>query len=588
MNRQQRRAREKNRPVAPGPGPDAALAQALRLHQAGRLVEAEGLYRQILDADPEHPGALHLLGVLAHQTGHHAAAAELIGHAVARAPRDAEAHVNLGTVLHALGRLDEAEAVFRRAADLRPDYPQAHYNLGATSRAQGRLEEAAGAFRRAIDLKPDHVDAIANLGAVLQALEKPEAAVTWLERALQLCPGHPDILSNLAATWESLGRPHEAVGIYRQRLAAHPDHADSHYNLANALRALGETAGAEAHFRRALELDPGHPSARWNLGLLALERRGPSAEAWAAHAARLSAPAIQKSRRPPLPRWRGESLAARRLLVWREQGLGDELMFAALYPELVERAAAEGGHVVIECDPRLVSLFARSFPQATVRPETADAAGHETRSPDTDLHAAAGSLPRRLRPGLADFLQPQPAGKGWLVPDPERVARWRERLDALGPHPKVGIGWRSGLTTRRRAGSYTRLDGWEPILTVPGLAFVNLQYDRAEPALARAERRFGVTIHRWPDLDLRNDLEEAAALTAALDLVISAPTSVGELAGALGVPVWRFSPVGDWSTLGTGVRPWYPTLRLYQTRPGEGLDATLARIGADLARTLAG
>jgi hypothetical protein len=244
-------------------------------------------------------------------------------------------------------------------------------------------------------------------------------------------------------------------------------------------------------------------------------------------------------------------------------------MFSSCYADLIARA----GHVIIECDPRLVGLFARSFPTATVR-----AAGGAP--DDFDVHVAAGSLPLHLRRALADF----PARPGWLVPDPGRVASLRARIAALGPGPVVGIAWRSGLITPERAGLYTQLADWGPVFAAPGVRFVNLQYDDCAAELAAAGARFGVTVHRWPDLDLRNDLEGAAALTASLDLVLTAGTSVAEMAGALGVPVWRFGACGEWTALGAAVRPWYPSMRSFTPAPGEGMAGVLARMGRELAR----
>ena len=145
----------------------------------------------------------------------------------------------------------------------------------------------------------------------------------------------------------------------------------------------------------------------------------------------------------------------------------------------------------------------------------------------------------------------------------------------------IGLCWRSGLRNTLRDANYAPLTDWAPILTLPGLRLVNLQYDDCEAELAAAEHRFGIAIHR-PPLDLKNDLDGAAALTAALDLVVSAGTSVAEMAGALGLPVWRIGPAGDWTALGTGCRPWYPSMRLFGPRPGETLGDALGAAGRAL------
>lgn len=159
-------------------------------------------------------------------------------------------------------------------------------------------------------------------------------------------------------------------------------------------------------------------------------------------------------------------------------------------------------------------------------------------------------------------------GRGQSLPEPDSALT-------------VGLCWRSGLRGALRDANYAPLADWAPILTLPGLRLINLQYDECEAELAEAENRFGIAIHR-PPLDLKNDLDGAAALTAALDLVVSAGTSVAEMAGALGVPVWRIGPAGDWTALGTGCRPWYPSMRLFSPNAGETLGDALGAAGRAL------
>lgn len=513
-------------------------ALAARHFQAGRLAEAEDLYQRLLRARPRDHDAQHILGVIALRLGRPAEAVDRLRRAIALAGRDALVHLTLGVALKALGQLDERIAAYRAAVRLDPRLARAWSNLGAALLDADDAAGAEAACRRALELAPDDdSEALASRGEALRRL----------------------------------GRVDEAMACLLGALARWPDRTEAAVNLGLLLQNEGGRAEADACFARALAIDPACALAHWNRGLLRLGA-GDLATGWAGYGWRFATPALHQPRRLTMPAWRGEDLTGKRVLAWREQGLGDELMFASCLPDLLARA----GHVIIECDRRLVELFARSFPQATV---CADGAGAAVAADlHAQVHVAMGSLPQGFRPGLAAF----PGRSGWLVADPRRVARWRERLAALGPAPKIGIGWRSGLVRGGRTASYTRLADWGPILGIPGLTFINLQYGRADVALADAERRFGVTIHRWPEVDLKDDLEETAALTAALDLVIAAPTSVGEMAGALGVPVWRCSPGGDWSALGTAVRPWYPAMRLYQARPGEGLAGVIERVGRDL------
>ena len=222
------------------------LARGLDHHRAGRLEKAEIEYRRILDADPVHPDALHLLGVLAHQQGDNVGAAELIGRAIAGNPRFADFHSNLGNVLWHLGRLPEAETSCRRGLALREAYPEAHVNLGNVLWAAGSFEEAAGAYRRALALAPGYAEAHNNLGNVLRALGRPGEAEACYRQALALAPDFVDALGNLAVALRTQGRIGEAIGAYEQALARAPDDAALHSNLIFSLDFHPATTAASA------------------------------------------------------------------------------------------------------------------------------------------------------------------------------------------------------------------------------------------------------------------------------------------------------------------------------------------------------
>ncbi|HYD66562.1 tetratricopeptide repeat protein [Azospirillum sp.] len=549
---------------------DALLDRALSLHHAGRLDEAAALYRQALGVEPGLAG--YLLGRALEDLGRLEEARRAYRQSLAAAPGNADALNDLGALLHRMGRPEGAEKRLREALAVAPDRADVRHNLAVVLTDRGAHDQALEHARRAVALAPDFADAHHTLGNILLALDRPEAAEAALRRALELAPGAASVLASLGAVLERLGRADSALACL-ERAAEASDSAEAWSNLGKVWQGQGRADRALAAFDRALAASPELALARLNRGLLHLER-GDLARGWADYAARFAAQRDHRGRRFAAPEWRGEELSGKRILVWREQGVGDELMFASCYPDLIRHAETEGGRTVIECDRRLVPLFARSFPAAEVRAESG-APG------DMDFHVPAGSLPALLRPSPAAF-----GAGGWLVPDSARVAAWRGRLAEGGPEPTVGIAWRSRLTTGERGGAYARLDAWGPLLSVPGVRFVNLQYDRCDAVLEAAERRFGIAIARWPDLDLMNDLENAAALTAALDLVISAPTAVAEMAGALGVPTWRLMPGDDWTRLGTAARPWYPAQRPFQPRPGEGLASVLERLGAALSGVL--
>jgi hypothetical protein len=289
------------------------------------------------------------------------------------------------------------------------------------------------------------------------------------------------------------------------------------------------------------------------------------------------------------PLWRGESLDGKRILLVSEQGLGDELMFANILPDLSE-AIGPKGKLEIAVDPRLVTLFQRSFPQAEVGPyedrTLLDKDGNKALrfmpfavdKGEPDFYAPMGSVLPFLRPRLEDF--PHTA---FLRPDPVRLDKFRAALAADGTGPVVGICWRSMMRDRKRVKYFSTLDRWGPILKTPGVRFVNLQYGDCAEELAQARETFGVDIKVVDGLDLTNDIDGVAALCAALDLTISAPTAVAAIAGSVGANVWFLAAGRTWPQLGTDEYPWYRKSRVLSPEKFADWSELIPRVGAELA-----
>lgn len=329
---------------------------------------------------------------------------------------------------------------------------------------------------------------------------------------------------------------------------------------ATARLLMGQEAEAATLFATAEAADP-----LWGVwfAMQALLGHGRLHEGWSLYARRFALGLVpDRATNWPWPCWQGEALTAdETLLVWREQGLGDELLFASCYPDLLT-GTGSGPVVVLECDPRLQALLARSFPAARVLPAPASPDCVATvGTPSARIRQTpAGALPRWLRPTLDTF----PAAANWngyLVADPQRVAAARLWRTQLGPGRVLGLCWR-GRRSAASAADYDGLSTWAPLLALPGMHFVSLQYDPDPAAQAAAAATFGVTLHHWPGLDLTHDLDGVAALMTVLDQIITAPTMVGDLAGALGRPVWRIDPADDGWRLGTAGRPWYPCMTI--------------------------
>lgn len=461
---------------------------------------------------------------------------------------------------------------------------------------EGRLQEAAQAFQRAIKADASNADALGNLGIVLARGGKTSRALEFFGHSLNIRPGHTGTLANYAFALREAGRHDEAVDALNQVIHAEPQNLERWCDLALVHKEIGELDAAQRCSERVLALDGAYARAHALLGAVAIDagrfgdaeaslRRADATPEGAAQAApywaflRLGRHeftqgweyyqsrkriADESPLRPyPFPEWRGESLAGKRLLIYAEQGLGDEIMFASCMPD----AAAQAEQVILECDPRLAGLFSRSFPD-NVRVVPFQRRG-KTVLPlaelgSLDFQVPAGDLPRHFRRALADF-----PGLPFLRPDPMRVTDWRRRLDSMGAGPKVGIAWRGGLgKTRSRARSLS-VDELEPLLRLPGIHWFSLQF---RPTLDDQERlrrvmRMG---DEFPGFDAA-DYSELAAFVSALDRVVSVCGSTVHFAGALGIPTWVLAPfVPEWRYgLAGETMPWYASVRLFrQDRPG--------------------
>ncbi len=528
------------------------MTAAMDHHHSGRLPEAEQLYRQILQQDPGHPDALHLLGVLINQTGEPKLALQFILQAVKRNPEAFNYYSSMGLALKQLGQTDAAVNSFKQALNIKPDFKEAIYNLGLVFREQGDTDAAIEQFREVIRLDPSFAKGYNNLAAVFQDRGDLEQAVEYYHRALTLQPDYPQACHNLGTALHNLGELNEALSWYDRALALQPAYAEAHYERGRALLAQGNCREGWQEYEWRFKTKDAIP-------LLTI----------------------------PKPMWDGTSLEDKTILVYAEQGLGDELMHASCFSDLVSMA----GRCVIQCDPRLENLFARSFPGAIVKGASRDDFSWLEKQPPIDAWIAAGSLPLYLRPGIESY----PDHKGYLVPDPGLRELYQARLESLGNGLKVGICWRGNkrrdsaskaFAIWERLQHFTRLEQWKKILTMEGIQFINLQYDNCKEELLSIRDKHGITIHEWDDTDLFNDLERAAALTSVLDLVITAPTSVFDMAGALGVETKMLYVEPEWIMLGTGRFPCFPSVSVHYRRRAGTWEKLLESIAEKLNKRI--
>jgi tetratricopeptide (TPR) repeat protein len=489
---------------------------------------------------------------------------------------DAAAASTLQTALLELqrGRLEQAQELLEQALDEGADPPEVHYRLGLVHLGLGALQEAADSFELAVHLRPGFGLAWLQL-SVLHLREAHFAqAAEAAQAALSGGADQADSHNNLGLACRGLGRFDEALAAFNEALRCAPAHADARANLGLALRDVGRPDEALAQLETALRASPADGDLLWNLAVTRLAS-GDFAGGWADYEKRWQHPDALR-RTFGYPSWDGGPLSGKTLLVYAEQGLGDQVMFASCVPDLL----AAGARCVLECAPKLTALFARSFPGTEVIAAFADRSPDwRARLPQIDCQIALGSLPRVLKRDWASF----PRHDGYLKADPQRVAAIRAELARLGPGPKIGISWRGGAA---RTGQLLRtLDVADlaPLWSLRGCHYLSLQYGESAADIARARERHAAPLHDWPRVG--DDLDEAAALICALDLVVSVTTSAVHLTGALGREAWVLVPASpEWRYLLSGERmPWYPEVRLF--RQGAALDwkPTVQAVAAGIA-----
>jgi Flp pilus assembly protein TadD len=573
------------------------LQTAVKHHQAGRLAEAEALYRQVLVDHPDQADALHLLGMISHQSGREREALELIRRAIEIEPARAEFYSNLSIVLSTEGKLGEATVAVQRALVLRPDFPQALSNLGALLKIANRWDQAIAVYRRWVELRPEDPNGWSELGSSLKEDRQYEQAVIAYRQALQLrhdwvevyeflvlalaaagegeaalataremmerWPDSAEARAMLATGLTAVGKLEEAESACREHVAVCPGSARAHYQLGKALQELEKFDEAAGEYRRAISLDPNHAESHRELGLLQIQgvdlESGFKEFEW-----RWKKPGLWKS---PLAReWNGEPLNGKRIVLVAEGGFGDTLQYARYCPLV----AARGGKVILQCQPELLRLL-RGVEGVE------ELIGCDQSVPAHDLYCSLISLPMIFGTTLSTI----PVPIRFTSVDPEMARRWGSRLDSEGGGRKrIGLVWAGGPRTEHDRIRSLRLADFAALGQIAAVRFFSLQ--KGKPAEQARNAPEGLNLIDWTG-ELA-DWADTAALVANLDLVISADTAVAHLAGTLGQRIWMLvsKPAESRWMLDRNDSPWYPAMRLFRQKTRGDWSAPMAAVAEEL------
>ena len=487
-------------------------------------------------------------------------------------PEHAQAHNNLGLVLAGERRFTEAEQHYWHALASAPDDMSARINLGLVFAATGREGDAEKQYLEALEREPGNAKAMSNYGLLLDAMKRPQEAELQHRKAAAAEPASIEILSNLANSLSAQRREAEAEVLFHQALGMAPDSAVTHTNLGVLLTNLKREGEAEHCFRRALEIEPEYLLPKLNLSYLQLSQ-GRFVEGWSNYEVRYS-PRLPDNGIPlpptNAPQWHGEDINGKSLLVWAEQGYGDQIQFTRYIPLIKQRWNA---HIILVCRVALVSLFA-SLDGVDVL--LGGGAGQQLPE-NVDYWVLPLSMPLIFKTFDVETI---PATIPYLTADQHRIAYWQEMMSHSGL--KVGLVWRGN--PKHNNDQWRSLNDPEllmPLLELPEIHFYTLQ--TGESAHAPPCFTNQAVTHLEHAI---KDFADTAAIITQLDLIICVDTAVAHLAGALGKPCWVMLPYyrTDWRWLQhRSDTPWYPNvLRLFRQHSDENWELVIQRVKNEL------
>ena len=491
-----------------------------------------------------------------HRAGNYQQAAKMYEQALKLDPYNVRILNYLGNVFQDQRVYDEAIEYYQKAIQLNPAFAGSYYHLATVFEATAQYDKAMQYYEKAVQYDPHFAGSYNNLGNVYRKLDRADEAIPYFQKAIGGNPRFWGSYYNLGEVYQSKALDDDAIACYQKVLELNPQHIATMNNVANLLLERKQIDEALSYCQRAIHLDPDYGEPHLTIAMILL-LMGNFEEGWKEYEWRWKTEdAKQWQRKFIQPVWHGSPLTGKTIFIYTEQGVGDEIMFASCFPDIIDQAEK----CIIECDRRLVPLFSRSFSGTEIIERSGIDTGIQSAPPFFDTVTAMGSLPLYLRSSLSCF----PQRNAYLIPDPETVDKWHKRLGALGGGCRVGISWRGGKDPRSQKIRSIDLQKWRELFLLKGVTFVNLQYGDCNEYIAKVKESSNAMIYDWEDADPLKDLDDFAAQISALDLVISVDNATVHMAGALGVPVWTllpYSPNWRWM-LDREDSPWYPGMRL--------------------------
>ncbi len=559
----------------------------------------------VLDIDPDHPDALHQIGLIAHQTGKNDLASNLINMAIKVLPdypiyhnslglvlKDQgklaeavacyekaiglkhdmiEAHNNLGVAFHYQRKLDKSIDCYRKALNIKPHTPEVHNNMGNALKDMGKFEEAIACYEKTVKIKPDYAEAWFNMGNTCHDMNEPNNAASCFQKALEIKPDYAEAYFNMGNVYHELDRISEAINCYRKVLQLKPEYTDAYDNMGKAYQDMGKLEAALSCYENTLRIEPENADAHFDRSLVLL-LNGNFKKGWQEYEWRFLR--SEWKRTYPYhfnkPHWDGSSFSGKRLFIHSEQGLGDTIHFIRYLPMV----KSLGGAVIFEAKKPLLNLF-QDFPGIDELLEWSSVKKADTKF---DFYLPLLSIPYIF----GTTKQTIQAKVPYIYADPGAIEYWRDYMKE--PGFKVGLVWAGSPTNNDDRNRSCELKNFFPLSQIPEVQLYGLQKGADAAQVNGLPENMTVT-----NLGEKfKDFSDTAGVIENLDLVISVDTATAHLAGAMGKPIWTLLPFApDWRwMLNRETTPWYPTMRLFRQPNRGNWEAVFQQVELELRKLI--
>lgn len=524
------------------------LQQAVALHKIGKLHDADQIYKSILENEPEQADALHLCGVIAQQQNQSEKAVELISKAIRFNPNHPPFFSNLGNAYRSLGKLDLAIESYDHALKLNPDFLDALVNRAAALADDHQIDDAKKDLQYALQIQPNHAIAHARMARIHHLEDKSDLAIETMKIALTLNPDLYEEWSNLGNILRDTGRPELAERMHRRAIQLNPEFFQAWNNLGQVLHDLHRFSEAIAAYDKAVEIAPRFIEPVWNksLSLLTIGEYGIGFQLYEYRLKRAGVNVPQLSR----PEWTGGDLKGKTLLVYAEQGYGDQFQ----YVRFLFDVAVKASKVILVVEENLRELM-RSLEIKNLEVVT-----YSSLPNDYDCFTALMSIPARLRVQSIS----SPTTLPYLKADDDLADPIAQKLSG-SKKMKVGFCWKGNPKHSNDRKRSINIEAMRPILDLDAFDFYSLQYQGESDFIHISGISEKIKNAKTSEDDLKN-FSTTAALIQNLDLIITVDTSIAHLAGAMGRPVWLLvSRCADWRWgVDKTTTPWYPSMKIYR------------------------